>query len=58
MADAELQLEFVPAEVACQTCRQSTQIQSRWSVCCPECGSADVEVLRGNEFLVTSVDVS
>jgi hydrogenase nickel incorporation protein HypA/HybF len=25
---------------------------------CPLCGSADVKVLRGDEFLVTSLDVS
>lgn len=58
MADAALELELVPAEVRCRTCQQRSQIQSRWSVCCPECDSADVDVLRGNEFLVTSVDVS
>ncbi|RUP27997.1 MAG: hydrogenase maturation nickel metallochaperone HypA [Mycolicibacterium sp.] len=58
MPDAELELELVPAEVACRSCGQRSQITSRWSVCCPECDSGDVEVLRGNEFQVTSLDVS
>ncbi len=58
MADACLELELVPAEVNCRACGQPSQIESRWSVCCPRCGSPDVEVLRGNEFLVTSVLVS
>lgn len=58
MPDAELELELVPAEVKCRSCGSGSVIDSRWSVCCPRCESADVEVLRGNEFLVTSLDVS
>jgi hydrogenase nickel incorporation protein HypA/HybF len=58
MPDAELELEFVTAEVRCRSCRNESSITSQWSLLCPRCGSADVEVLRGNEFLVTSLDVS
>jgi hydrogenase nickel incorporation protein HypA/HybF len=58
MPDAELELELVPAEVVCRSCTQRSEIESRWSVCCPRCESADVEVVRGNEFLVTSLDVT
>jgi hydrogenase nickel incorporation protein HypA/HybF len=58
MPDAELELEFVDAEVRCRSCGHQSTITSRWSLLCPHCESADVEVLRGNEFLVTSMDVS
>ncbi|BBZ74942.1 hydrogenase expression protein HupH [Mycolicibacterium anyangense] len=58
MPEAELALEFVTAAVGCRECGRQSEITSRWSVSCPECGSADVEVLRGEEFLVTSLDVS
>ncbi|WP_099025760.1 hydrogenase maturation nickel metallochaperone HypA [Mycolicibacterium palauense] len=58
MAGAELELEFVPAEVVCRTCGEHGEIESRWSVCCPHCTSADVTVVRGDEFLVTSMDVT
>lgn len=58
MPDAELELDVVAAEVMCRACRRCSTIASRWSVCCPQCESADVEILRGNEFLVTSLDVS
>ena len=58
MADAELELEFVAAEVACRGCGQQSDIESRLSVACPRCQSADVAVVRGEEFLVTSVDVT
>lgn len=58
MPEAELELELVAAEVLCSTCGAQSEIASRWSVLCPRCDSGDVSVLRGEEFLVTSVDVS
>jgi hydrogenase nickel incorporation protein HypA/HybF len=58
MPDAELELELVTAEVVCRSCGQRSEISSRWSICCAECESSDVEVVRGDEFLVTSLDVS
>ncbi|UQX10244.1 hydrogenase maturation nickel metallochaperone HypA [Candidatus Mycobacterium methanotrophicum] len=58
MPDAELELEFVNAEVSCRSCGHQSTIDSRWSLLCPHCESADVEVLHGNEFLVTSLEVS
>ena len=57
MPDAELELELVPAEVRCRACGQQSEIASRFSVCCPQCDSADVEVVHGEEFLVTSLEV-
>jgi hydrogenase nickel incorporation protein HypA/HybF len=54
---AELELELVPAEVSCRTCSATAGIASRFSVSCPACGSADVEVVHGEEFLVTSIEV-
>lgn len=58
LAGTALGLEFVPAEVACRPCGQRSLIESRWSVCCAKCESVDVEVVRGNEFPVRSVDLS
>ena len=58
MPDAELELEWVTAQVRCRGCGEQSEIESRWSVSCPQCQSADVEVVTGEEFLVTSVDVS
>jgi hydrogenase nickel incorporation protein HypA/HybF len=56
--DTELELELVPAEVRCKACGRTSEIASKWSLYCPLCASADIEVLRGEEFLVTSLDVS
>lgn len=58
MPEAELELECVGAEVRCRACGHRSEIMSAWSIWCPLCDSSDVEVLRGNEFLVTSLDVS
>ncbi len=58
MPGAELELEFITAEVSCRGCGRQSPIASRFSVCCPQCDSADVAVVRGEEFLVTSVDVT
>ncbi len=58
MPDAELELEFVTAEVQCRSCDQLSMITSQWCLLCPRCESADVKVLRGDEFLVTSLEVS
>lgn len=58
MPDAELELELIAAAVRCCSCGEDSTITSHWSLLCPRCASADVEVLRGDEFLVTSLDVS
>ena len=58
MPDAELELECVTAEVKCRACGQQSEITSTWAIWCPQCESCEVEVLRGNEFLVTSLDGS
>ncbi|QZT64337.1 hydrogenase maturation nickel metallochaperone HypA [Mycolicibacterium austroafricanum] len=58
LGNAELELERVPAAVDCRGCGRQSEITSRWSVCCPLCGSGDVAVVRGDEFLVTSIDVA
>ncbi|MBU3751927.1 MAG: hydrogenase maturation nickel metallochaperone HypA [Mycobacterium sp.] len=58
MPEAELELDLVAAEVDCRGCGEQSEIASRWSVCCPRCGSAEVTVVRGEEFLVTSVEVT
>jgi hydrogenase nickel incorporation protein HypA/HybF len=57
LAEAELELDLVVAEVSCRACGVGSQIESRFSVACPQCGSADVDVVHGHEFLVTSIEI-
>lgn len=58
MPDAELDLDWVPAEVHCRGCHRRSTIESRWSVRCPSCDDDEVDLICGDEFAVTSVDVS
>ncbi len=57
LGDAELEMEMIPAAVRCEICDAESTIESRWSVACPLCSSAQVTILAGDEFLVTSVDL-
>lgn len=58
MPDAELKLELVSAEVVCRSCGSLSTITSHFSLACPVCEAFDVEVVHGNEFMVTSLDVT
>lgn len=58
MRDAELEVEVVAAVLDCRSCGRNSTICSRWSLLCPQCNSADVEVVGGDELLVMSLDVS
>ena len=53
---AELRLEEVPAATRCRACAAETE-QTGWPMCCAACGSLDVRVVRGEELLVTCVEV-
>ena len=53
---ARLELELVPAVLACGDCARE------WEVAfpdfrCPTCGQGGVQVITGNEFEVESIDV-
>jgi len=58
LADAALELEVVPGVVDCRQCGQRHELTSRWSILCPSCNSCDVAVVGGEEFLVTSLEVT
>ncbi len=51
---ATVNLEIVPAEVRCRACGDTYQPEPD-SYLCGKCGQADVDVLSGNEILLTSV---
>jgi hydrogenase nickel incorporation protein HypA/HybF len=53
---AELEIEDVPACVACRRCAAEGRV-TEFPFMCPSCGSADVEVLSGDELLVDSLEL-
>lgn len=58
MAEAELELELINAELHCRQCHKQSEIDCPWSLYCPHCDSNNIDVLHGNEFVVTSLEVS
>lgn len=54
--DTELQIEVVPTSVHCHLC-DSIFSSDEVMPTCPHCGAMGGEILRGNEFSVTSVEV-
>jgi hydrogenase nickel incorporation protein HypA/HybF len=51
-----LDIEHVPAVVACASCSARTTLE--WPVMgCGSCGGIDVELLSGEEFQLASIDI-
>jgi hydrogenase nickel incorporation protein HypA/HybF len=54
--DATLELEAVPAAVACHACDAEREVDG-FPLACPACGSLDVHVIRGEELVVDSLEL-
>jgi len=53
---AELVLEEVPAAGRCRACGAESPLRE-FPLCCAACGGLDVEVIRGEELLVDSLEL-
>jgi len=53
---ARLEQEVVPVALRCRGCERAWEIDFP-DFRCPSCGRADVEVVRGEEFEVESIEV-
>lgn len=57
LAGAELDVDEPPGQARCRTCPAEFNTTDP-IVLCPECGSADVDVLSGQDVRIVSVEVS
>lgn len=57
LAGSRIEVEAVPARVRCRQCGQTTDVGSVPSFACGGCGSIDVEIAAGEEFLITSLEL-
>lgn len=57
LADSVLEIEQVAAVVRCAECCTDQVVGEIANFACPACGSVDVTVIAGEEFLVTALDV-
>ncbi len=54
---SRLQIESVPAQVRCQQC-DVTAVISEPVMLCPRCGGTGVELVSGEEFLITTIELT
>jgi hydrogenase nickel incorporation protein HypA/HybF len=53
---AVLELEEVPAAVACRACGEAAELEG-FPLACPACGGLEVDVIGGEELLVESLEL-
>jgi hydrogenase nickel incorporation protein HypA/HybF len=53
--DARLEIEHVPAAGVCRRCGAESELDG-FPLACGACGGLDVEVIRGEELLVASLE--
>jgi hydrogenase nickel incorporation protein HypA/HybF len=54
--DAALELEVVPVQVTCRSCGAASE-PAGFPLACAECGGLSVEVVRGEELQVESLEL-
>ncbi|MEP6648963.1 MAG: hydrogenase maturation nickel metallochaperone HypA [Lapillicoccus sp.] len=52
-----LDVESVPGTLSCRSCGATTVLADRFLIACEDCGGADVEVVHGEELVVTTLDL-
>jgi hydrogenase nickel incorporation protein HypA/HybF len=58
LAGSRICIEAVPARIRCRSCEQVTEIGAVPVFACGGCGGFDAEVVSGEEFLITSLELS
>jgi hydrogenase nickel incorporation protein HypA/HybF len=53
---AELELEEIPVAVACRACGEDGEPEG-FPLTCPGCGGFDLEIVRGEELVVASLEL-
>jgi hydrogenase nickel incorporation protein HypA/HybF len=55
---SQLVIEEIPVEVFCPKCEAPRLVDSIQWFCCPECGAAAANILRGKELEVVALEIS
>lgn len=56
LAGATLEITEVAAEIKCRECDTFTEPEVPFFIC-GKCGSSQVEIIKGREFMITSLEV-
>ena len=57
LAGSRISVESVPARIRCRACEQVTDVGAVPVFACGGCGGFDAEVVSGEEFLITSLEL-
>ena len=57
LAGSRLAVTYIPGVLECRECGSRTELNDELIYHCAACGSAKVEVIQGNEFTLTYIDV-
>lgn len=57
LAGSELRVEHVTPAIRCTACEHTTTLDEPFLVC-EECAGTDVEIVAGEEFLITTLDLA
>jgi hydrogenase nickel incorporation protein HypA/HybF len=58
LAGSRIAVESVPARIRCRACARTAEIGDRPDFSCAACGSADVQIVAGEEFIITSLELA
>lgn len=58
LAGSRISVEFVPARIKCRACGQVTDVGAVPVFACGGCGGFNADVVSGEEFLITSLEVA
>ena len=55
---SHIEIDTVPARIECRTCGSNHEVGDYPILLCAKCDSADVQILTGEEFLVTALELA
>ena len=58
LAGSRIIVETVPARIRCRSCERTADVGDLPVFACAGCGGIDVEVVAGEEFLITSLELA
>ena len=58
LAGSRIVVETVPARIRCRSCEHTADVGDLPVFACAGCGGIDVEVVAGEEFLITSLELA
>ena len=58
LAGSRIVVESVPARIRCRSCQHTADVGDLPAFACAACGGIDVEIVAGEEFLITSLELA